>query len=192
MGHTLQPATTYSPHMKIQRVALACSLLLSSLAMATLPEPSLQTPEFDSAKSILTLPSLTIKGGNTIVKDVAVRILSAEVVSAGASTTTPDWLAGTWLGRGYQARGSSWSIEANATNGAFTIAYPSLNCAGRWDLVQSDTSLAVFNEVITTGTSNCIVNGRIVITRIDKNHVTFSYWRTTGELDSWSTLTKKL
>ena len=178
--------------MKKYSLALVVSLVTASSAMATLPELVVNTPVFEAGTNLLTIPYLGIKGSKTVVKDVAVRILNAEVVSAGASVLPPDWMAGTWVGIGNQSSGSTWSIEANNTNATFTIAYPSLNCSGRWDLLSADSSRAIFTEVITAGIFNCVETGRVVVTRIDNNYVTFSYWRQSGDLlTSWSTLTKK-
>jgi hypothetical protein len=177
--------------MNQKLVGLACSLLLSSAANATMPAPVSDAPTFNPATTVLTIPALGVTGGNNIVKDVVVRLLNVEVVSIGASVVAPEWMAGTWVGQGSQNGSTNWSIEANSTNGAVTIAYPSLNCSGRWDLMSADSSHAMFTEVITVGTSTCGVTGRVVITKIDSKHVTFSYWRSSGELSAWSTLTKK-
>ena len=104
------------------------------------------------------------------------------------------WLNGTWRGTGFQLNNSqSWSIRftADVNNKTFKIDYGSLGCSGIWRLISANDNLAQFEETITDGMMKCANGGIIIITKIDKKFITFSYFVPgSGKLDSFSTLEK--
>lgn len=92
-----------------------------------------------------------------------------------------DWLDGRWSGIGFQPSGyesSAWEIEFsyNKITGEAVIVYPTLECAGIWELESADKNLAVFKEQLKTGLDMCENGGKVVITRIDDNFITVSYF----------------
>ncbi|NUM80703.1 hypothetical protein HUU42_07825 [bacterium] len=102
------------------------------------------------------------------------------------------WVNGTWEGIGYQASvNSSWTIrfEAMIRTNSFSIAYPSLGCGGNWSLSSIDANKIEFFETITYGKTQCVEGGTIVVTRVDGQYVTFTYFLPgTRTLDAFSTL----
>lgn len=104
-----------------------------------------------------------------------------------------DWLKGEWEGVGYQLNTSgNWSIRLKVNEDRYAIAYPSLECSGNWQLQKSSDIKLEFIETITDGTDKCVNKGRIVITKVDDNHVTFTYFSPySGELEAFSTLVRK-
>lgn len=102
------------------------------------------------------------------------------------------WLNGTWSGTGFQlSNGSTWTIRFTARYAAnsFIIEYPSLSCGGNWILLSSDAHIAKFTETITRGLESCLNGGLIIITRIDNDHISYSYFSLPGKaLEAFSTL----
>ncbi|MFK7949772.1 MAG: hypothetical protein AB8G11_19435 [Saprospiraceae bacterium] len=107
--------------------------------------------------------------------------------------TSTNWLKGEWEGVGYQLNSSgSWSIQLKVNDDRYSIAYPSLECSGNWQLQKESDMKLEFIETITKGTDKCVNKGRIVITKVDDNHVTFTYFSPySGELEAFSTLIRK-
>lgn len=105
-----------------------------------------------------------------------------------------EWINGTWIGIGYQLdTKTSWQIKltCNTRLQKFTIDYPTLSCNGNWKPTSMDAQTARFTEVITEGTSNCVNGGSVVITKIDKNYITYSYFAPySEELGAYATLIK--
>ena len=108
--------------------------------------------------------------------------------------TAPNWIQGEWEGVGYQLNSAgNWSIRLNVKEDRYSIAYPSLECSGNWQLQKQSDMKLEFIETITKGTDKCVNKGRIVITKVDENHVTFTYFSpNSGELEAFSTLIIKL
>jgi hypothetical protein len=105
------------------------------------------------------------------------------------------WLDGTWEGVGYQAGDSPWTIEVdcNAEKELFLIRYPSLNCQGFWTIESAETNQVVFREKIATGEHICMLEGILVVTRVDETHITYTYFEEIAGkrvLSAFSTLTK--
>ena len=111
-----------------------------------------------------------------------------------AQKSKANWLNGTWRGTGFQLNNSgSWSIRftADVKNKTYTIDYGTLGCSGNWRFVSANDHLAQFEEIITDGVMKCANGGIIIITKIDKKFITFSYFVPgSGKLDSFSTLEK--
>lgn len=106
------------------------------------------------------------------------------------------WLNGNWAGLGYQPSITSpWTIKffCNVEKKVFTIQYPSLNCQGFWKVDQAEKNRAVFTEQIANGDHTCIMSGTVIVTKVDDNHVSYSYFiEKEGKLvlDSFSTLVR--
>ena len=115
-------------------------------------------------------------------------------VNISAQKNKMDWLDGTWRGTGFQLNNSqSWSIRftADVNSKTFKIDYGTLGCSGIWRLISANDYLAQFEETITDGMMKCANGGIIIITKIDKRYITFSYFVPgSGKLDSFSTLEK--
>jgi hypothetical protein len=105
----------------------------------------------------------------------------------------PTWMQGEWRGIGYQLNtGGTWSIHLKANKDRVSIAYPSLECSGNWQVIKADKDRIELLETITDGTDKCVNKGKVVITKIDDNHITFTYFSPySGELEAFSTLVRK-
>ncbi len=98
-----------------------------------------------------------------------------------SKSSNPNWLDGSWIGKGYQLdalNNSTWAIELemDAKSGKYTVAYPSLECSGKWDLFEANDHRAVFKEIIEVGTNRCFNGGKLVITKVDKNHLSYTFF----------------
>ena len=88
----------------------------------------------------------------------------------------PYWIDGVWQGKGYQLNTDTrWtiSLSAHVESGTYTISYPSIPCGGEWELLESNAHQALFKETIKE-TFRCVNQGKIVITKIDQNYITFT------------------
>ena len=115
-------------------------------------------------------------------------------MNVSAQKNKMNWLEDTCRGTGFQLNNSqSWSIRftADLKNKTFKIDYGTLGCSGIWRLVSANDNLVQFEETITEGIMKCTNGGIIIITKIDKKFITFSYFVSGfGKLDSFSTLEK--
>ncbi|NJN77435.1 MAG: hypothetical protein HC803_03170 [Saprospiraceae bacterium] len=105
----------------------------------------------------------------------------------------PEWLQGEWRGIGYQLNTSgTWSIQLKVNTERASIAYPSLECSGNWQIVKQDKEKIELIEIITEGTDKCVNKGKLILTKIDDNHITYTYFSPfSGELEAFSTLIRK-
>ncbi len=107
-----------------------------------------------------------------------------------------DWLGGKWIGMGLQIdspQNPTWKIELNVDmkNKSCLIKYPTLECSGKWVLKSGDTRRAIFTEHITEGKNKCYDGGKLVLTKIDENHISYSFFYPDNNiLGAFSTLTK--
>jgi hypothetical protein len=104
-----------------------------------------------------------------------------------------EWLDGVWTGTGYQMDDkTTWSIRliVRGSDNVYRIEYPSLACGGEWRLVSSSSQSGRFVENILIGRDRCADNGTIVITRVDRNHISFTYFYENGVMVAFSTLTR--
>ena len=102
------------------------------------------------------------------------------------SPTTPpesslNWLIGDWQGTGLQILPAdhTWKINFSyfpGHEGPFIINYPSIPCNGHWELESNEYHRVVFTERITKGYFRCANNGKVIITYVDENHISFSYF----------------
>lgn len=128
----------------------------------------------------------------------AVLFLSLSAGAAAVSThdtkNPSSWIDGNWTGIGYQIdSGETWEIElsADSSRGTYSITYPDLNCRGTWKLESSDGYSAVFIERIEKGDHACADGGLIKISKIDQNHISFSFFWEEDDLGASATLVRK-
>lgn len=123
----------------------------------------------------------------TTMKDVSVSSLEKEL----------NWLAGEWVGQGFQTdaiSNATWEINLNVDmeKRKCKIKYPTLNCGGEWQLIKGNHYSATFKEVIIDGKDKCYNGGQLVITKVNENHLSYSFfYPDNGELGAFSTLIKK-
>lgn len=106
-------------------------------------------------------------------------LLSFSFQTVQAKQHSPNWVANTWCGRGYEIFNRvSWSIQLqyHAKNNNYEINYPSLGCKGYWKLHSINEQEAVFTEYITAGKGTCSDAGRVVIRFINAHQAEFLYW----------------
>jgi hypothetical protein len=93
-----------------------------------------------------------------------------------AQTKSNTWIRGTWEGTGYQIDDqSTWTMLFTARGRRFSIDYPSLNCGGRWQLINLNAYRARFKERLDHGQDKCADNGSVVIQRLSKGQIFFLY-----------------
>ncbi len=91
----------------------------------------------------------------------------------------PKWLHGEWEGIGYQApTNSAWNIELNydAQKKSFSINYPTLNCSGHWELIESKENRLVFVEKITEGLDKCDNNVKVIVNYVEESFISVAYF----------------
>jgi len=109
-----------------------------------------------------------------------------------------NWIDGVWKGIGYQQEGLAWTIKFTANEGQneFLIEYPSLNgSSGIWTLLNKEPAAGryTFDESILNQDGNTFDNGRVIITKVNDNYMSFSYFRAPSHeiVTSWSTLKRQ-
>ena len=105
-------------------------------------------------------------------------VLLFVLLAAGAvcAKSRGGWLRGEWAGTGYQIDSAdTWAMVLKFRRGRYTAEYPSLECAGRWRLLQVSRTRAVFRETITTGAERCAPRGRVVIERLNARQLGYRY-----------------
>ena len=96
------------------------------------------------------------------------------VPSLAAQKRSTSWLRGAWEGTGYQTDdNTTWAMKVTAKTlkggrRTFLIDYPSLNCGGRWKLLNMNQSRARFREVLDHGQDQCSDKGLVTIERIGR------------------------
>lgn len=107
-----------------------------------------------------------------------------------------NWLKGTWQGIGVQVDSPtqiySWSMVfyANPEKESYTIQYPSIPCKGVWKLIKMDKNKAEFIETVEEK-DKCMDNGYVIVTYVDKNHISYSWFKEKGSrVMAYSTLFK--
>jgi hypothetical protein len=96
--------------------------------------------------------------------------------SVSAQTKSNTWIQGAWEGTGYQTDDqSTWSMLLTARGGRFSIDYPSLNCGGRWQLLNINAYRARFKERLDHGQDKCTDKGTVVIQRINRKQIFYLY-----------------
>ncbi len=105
----------------------------------------------------------------------------------------PKWMKGEWKGIGLQLNfRQTWTIELEVSQKRVEVFYPTLDCVGEWILIESNDVKAVFVEKIVKGQNVCARNGKIIITLVDENHLSYSYYSSDKKiLQAHSTLINK-
>ncbi|CAF3620390.1 unnamed protein product [Rotaria socialis] len=109
-----------------------------------------------------------------------------------------NWINGVWTGVGYQQEGVTWTIRltADENNNEFRIQYPSLGGSdGIWKLLEKDSSADryTFHEVNTQPGGITRDGGKIILTKVSDNLMSYSYFRPPqfDTVTSWSTLKRE-
>jgi hypothetical protein len=85
-----------------------------------------------------------------------------------------------YTGQGVQSDGPEWTIELTVTGPQTArIAYPSIPCAGRLNVLVSTAGSIMAEEQITENRAACI-NGGLVRLRYDDGGVLRFYWSNGG------------
>ena len=93
-----------------------------------------------------------------------------------AQTNSNTWIKGTWEGTGYQTDDqSTWTMLLRARGGRFSIDYPSLNCGGRWQLININAYRARFKERLDHGQDKCTDKGIAVVQRLNTRQIFYLY-----------------
>lgn len=133
------------------------------------------------------------------MKQIILLLLTTLILTSFRPDTREDlsWLNGNWAGVGFQpeAGNDTWTIKffCNVDKEVFTIQYPSLNCQGFWKVLEKEKNRVVFQEQIAKGEHNCMLVGTVVITKVDDDHISYSFFETVDEkwvLNAFSTLTR--
>jgi len=113
----------------------------------------------------------------TLITTFGVVLLTLLLSSAiSAQTQSKIWIKGSWEGTGYQIDDqSTWTMLFTARGGRFSIDYPSLNCGGRWQLINLNAYRARFRERLDHGQDKCTDKGTVVIQRLSKKQIFFLY-----------------
>ena len=88
-----------------------------------------------------------------------------------------NWLDGTWIGIAYQVGTDDACkvvFKSEAIRQSFKVDYPSINCQGDWELIQSDDQKASFRQKIPHHSESCNQESLVVITKISDDYVTYS------------------
>lgn len=113
-------------------------------------------------------------------------------LSAFSQTQRISWADGKWEGEAYQPGYGTWSIYLvvdPSKKPMFKIEYPSLTCGGSLELDRVDQGTIWLKEALTHGQSFCVPDVRVALTRIDKNHISYScFHQGSDQVTSWSTL----
>lgn len=135
----------------------------------------------------------------TITLLLALCFLMAVNHTAYSQMRKINWLEGTWTGIGFQANAltqNTWEIilTYNKEAGQLSIEYPSFPCNGYWELQEASRHKAVFIEYIAEGKNRCQDEGIVVVTKIDENYITVSYFTTIRHdgVVAFSTLRKQI
>lgn len=105
----------------------------------------------------------------------------------------PTWMQGEWISYGLQLNSmGTWSIYLNVNQKSADIQYPSLDCGGDWTIEKQDENSITLVETITKGIDKCTNKGKVIITKVDANHISFSYFSPfSNRIEAFSTLVSK-
>ncbi|MGH9931335.1 MAG: hypothetical protein ACREA9_19185 [Pyrinomonadaceae bacterium] len=117
--------------------------------------------------------------------------------TAAAQDKSQSWLHGSWEGIGYQTDDqSTWPLQLTIKRikggrRTFSIAYPSLSCGGRWQLLSISGSKARFRELLDHGQDKCSDKGVVVIERIRGQLIFLYFNRGSREITASAVLNRK-
>lgn len=106
------------------------------------------------------------------------------------------WLYGIWAGNGCQidVTDQTWWMQIRADKDTIRVIYPDLGCAAIWKLQKADDYKAELIEVLTEGTDRCMNNGKVIVTKINEQFVTVSFFYpdvAPGKLSAFTTLERQ-
>ena len=88
----------------------------------------------------------------------------------------PKWLNGIWEGTGYQwETETAWPMTFSAADNDYRINYPSLNCSGKWLLLNATLDSASYKEEITIGAENCAQGDTVRIKKLPSGELGARY-----------------
>ncbi len=103
-------------------------------------------------------------------------VITTPIVYGQARNRNRTWLNGTWEGTGYQIDNNAlWTMLLTVKGNRYQIAYPSLNCEGRWRLIRITRTTARFREILSSGAGVCADKGTVVIQRLSHRQLAFRY-----------------
>lgn len=117
----------------------------------------------------------------TIFIFTVILLLTASLNESYAQKRKTKWLDGTWTGLGFQSNALSqnvWPIKLtyDYKSGSFVINYKSFPCSGYWKLQDASRHKAGFIEYITDGKDRCQDGNLVIVTKIDEEYITVSYF----------------
>ena len=96
---------------------------------------------------------------------------------------TISWIDGVWTGVGFQITGthcSVWKIKFTANEGEneYFIEYPTLGSSGVWKLLEKESAAEryTFEESILIQNGNTMNGGKVVVTKVSDNYMSFSFF----------------
>ena len=86
------------------------------------------------------------------------------------------WMQGEWRGVGYQVDGATWDVVlVNDSTGKIKVSYPTLGCAGSWEILTSELSKLVLIESIEEGKTLCDQGSSVIVNKVTDTHISLSY-----------------
>jgi hypothetical protein len=111
-----------------------------------------------------------------------------------------NWIDGIWTGIGFQQQGfvgTVWTIKftADENKSEFFIEYPTLGSSGVWKLMNKESMAErySFEEVILNQRGNTMDGGKVVVTKVNDDYMSFSYFLPPlcETVVAWSTLKRE-
>jgi hypothetical protein len=130
----------------------------------------------------------------TIARVAALLLSGAVPAALGAGA--PGWLDGNWGGDAFLPAGAKdFPVAIDVESGAnrYQIVYTLDACGGTLELLEATAERAVFREHLNANSSKaCADGGKIVITRVDEQHVSYTFfWPDDATLNAYATLRKR-
>lgn len=111
-----------------------------------------------------------------------------------AQTQRIKWADGQWAGTAWQPGFGDFTMTLKVDPEAeipFVVDYSSLNCGGHYTLQKVAEGTLWLRQDLEYGTVSCVDQVTIALTRLDRDHITFSYWFPgSKEVGGFSTLTR--
>lgn len=87
-----------------------------------------------------------------------------------------------WDGLCYQEdMDTHWILELNkVSKKIFKVSYPTIPCAGTWTIEKKSKNRIILKEVITENVKSCVPVNKVILTKIDNNYYSVSYFTVTS------------
>lgn len=112
----------------------------------------------------------------------------------GIKAQSLNWMEGNWTGQGYQpnlGKNPYWDMELvislETGEGILKIEYPSIPCSANWELISKEPKSAVFVEKLITGKDLCVDGGKVLVSYVDKDHLSFVFYETAYSTEIYAT-----